>query len=137
MISKHYLEKNFFKNFSFFFQFREGVSSLSLAVVNDYVYMIYKLLKLGADPNLVDYNGDSPLIKAIWSSSGTLGMEVVAKICKTLVENGADVNVTNENGRTALFTAIYENNTDVALFLIQNGANIEIDDAEDNNFTLL
>ena len=100
--------------------------------------MVYKLLKLGADPNVVDYNGDSPLIKAIWSTSSNLGSEQVLKICKTLVEYGADINIRNENGRTALFTAIYENNTDVALFLIENGANFNLDDYESNsNFTLL
>ena len=33
--------------------------------------------------------------------------------------------------------AFYENNTDVALFLIEKGASLEIDDQEDSNFTLL
>lgn len=110
---------------------------MSFAIINDYTYMIYKLLKLGADPNVSDYNGDTPLIKALWSTSSVLGSEQVFKICKTLIEYGADVNVRNENGRTALFTAIYENNTDVALLLIQNGASFDIDDTANSNFTLL
>ncbi len=67
--------------------------------------MVYKLLKLGADPNLPDYNGDTPLFKAIWStSSNTIDRNEVTNICKELVHYGADVNYKNDNGRSVLFT---------------------------------
>jgi len=36
---------------------KQGCTPLALAVSNDYIYMIMKLLKLGADPNISDNNG--------------------------------------------------------------------------------
>lgn len=51
--------------------------------MNDYVYMALKLIELGADPNNVDYNGDTPLIKAIWlTSSSSLQLSEMTLICQ-------------------------------------------------------
>jgi ankyrin repeat protein len=117
---------------------RLGHTPLAMAVVNDYVYMIERLLELGADPNIADYNGDTPLIKTIWSvSNNDAENEQIFKIVKALIEHGANVNAENDNGRTALFTAIYQNNTDIALCLIENGATLEYKDIHKENFTLL
>jgi len=100
--------------------------------------MIKKLLDLGADPNISDSNGDTPLIKAIWS---TMNVDVeqsqILSIVKELVGRGANINARNEAGRTALFTAVYQNNTEIALYLIEMGANCELEDRVVNNFTLL
>ena len=82
--------------------------------------------------------GDTPLIKAIWSTMSTnIEQEQILKIVKKLVSHQADINAKNEAGRTALFTAIYQNNTEIALFLIENGAKCELEDKIMSNFTLL
>lgn len=116
----------------------QGSTPLAIAVNSDYVYMITKLLKLGADPNVSDSNGDTPLIKAIWSTMSTEIEKIqILNTVKDLVLHGAEINAKNEAGRTALFTAIYQNNTEIALFLINNGAKCQLEDRIMSNFTLL
>jgi ankyrin repeat protein len=67
----------------------EGCSPLALAIVNDYVYMAKKLIKLGANPNDADYNGDTPLIKAIWmTSNSNVEADEITSICRELVRVG-------------------------------------------------
>jgi ankyrin repeat protein len=38
-------------------QDKQGCTPLATAVINDYAYLVFKLLKLGADPNIADVNG--------------------------------------------------------------------------------
>jgi ankyrin repeat protein len=107
--------------------------------------MIDKLLVLGADPNAPDINGDTPLIKTIWltmssssSDGATNNRQEIFKLVKRLVASGANVNAVNESGRTPLFTSIYQNNTEIALYLLENGATCtESNEMLQNNFTLL
>jgi uncharacterized protein len=117
---------------------KQGNTPLSLAVNNDYLYMINKLLTLGANPNLPDEHGDTPLIKAIWATMSTnIDQEQINHTIKHLIECGADINAKNESGRTALFTAIYQNNTEIALYLIEKGADCQLDDEQMSSFSLL
>lgn len=67
--------------------------------------MVNRLLDEGADVNLCDKNGDTPLIKAIWSTMGsTVNNEEVLKVIKRLVALGANINAKNLTGRTGLLT---------------------------------
>jgi hypothetical protein len=51
--------------------------------------MIYRLIEAGADPNTADYNGDTPLIKAIWmTSSSTIEKNEITNICIKLIQAG-------------------------------------------------
>ena len=51
--------------------------------------MIHRLLEAGADPNTADYNGDTPLIKAIWmTTSSNIEKSEITKICKELIRAG-------------------------------------------------
>ena len=69
--------------------------------------------------------------------SSQIDQSQILKTVKRLIESGADVNAKNETGRTALFTAIYQNNTEIALYLIEQGAQCELEDLVLRNFTLL
>lgn len=118
--------------------FRAGCSPLAIAINNDYLYLIEKLLLMGADPNQVDNNGDTPLIKVIWLGMSSLFTnDQIIKLVKLLVDCGANINAKNESGRTALFTAIYQNNTQIALYLIEKGAECQMEDDLMSNFTLV
>jgi ankyrin repeat protein len=128
--------------YAFFSLKRLNNSPLSIAISNDYLFMVHKLLdniNLVEDiVNLPDENGDTPLIKAIWLlMSSSINKDQVHMLVKRLIECGADINARNDSGRTPLFTAIYQNNTEIALYLIEKGAECELDDVLMSNFTLL
>lgn len=69
--------------------------------------------------------------------SADVGKDQILDVVKDLVFHGADINAKNSAGRSALFTAIYQNNTQIALYLIENGANCHLEDKIMSNFTLL
>jgi ankyrin repeat protein len=69
--------------------------------------------------------------------SADIEKDQIIDIVKDLVSHGADINAKNSAGRSALFTAIYQNNTQIALYLIENGANCHLEDKIMSNFTLL
>jgi ankyrin repeat protein len=115
-----------------------GCTPIAYSILNDYLFITDKLLSLNVDVNIADLNGDTPLIKAIWSTmSEKLDRQQLNDIVLRLIRHGADVNAVNLSQRTPLFTAIYQNNTDIALLLIENGANCKMEDPVMNNFTLL
>ena len=63
--------------------------------------MINKLLDCGADTNYADKNGDTPLIKAIWSiMTDNVDYNEVFSIIKKLVALGCDIDAKNDSGRT-------------------------------------
>lgn len=78
------------------------------------------LLRMGADVNVQDTNGRTPLIWAV-DSGGDLNLELVKK----LIAKGADVNARDKHGVTALGYAVSRQNTptsNIVSFLKQAGA---------------
>lgn len=75
------------------------------------------LLKEGADPNLVDENGDSALTQA--AAIGCL------ECIKLLISYGVNINEIRQ-GRTPLMVALYNQNDNLEMvnFLLENGADI-------------
>lgn len=66
--------------------------------------IINYFLQKGADPNLPDVTGDTPLI---WTCqySGTFNLTSLFEIFKTLLIHGADPNAQDNDGQTALLCA--------------------------------
>ena len=92
-----------------------GATALIHAVKNNNYRLVDLLLHYGADPNKVDFAGNSPLMYAALRNNIPIG--------KKLVAHGARVNHSNNGGKTPLSWAVHRHGlTDFADFLIDNGA---------------
>jgi ankyrin repeat protein len=78
-----------------------GTTPLMAAVLHGNAPLVAGLLKIGADPNLRNHAGATPLTWAVDD----------AEKVKLLVDGGADVNATSEFGRTPLMLASAQANT--------------------------
>jgi ankyrin repeat protein len=78
--------------------------------------MMDLLLKHGANPNVGDAEGKTPLYFA--SSQGNI------PAVKALLSNGADANVKDSTGDTPLIEAAYRGNIEVVKLLLAHGANV-------------
>ena len=91
------------------------------------VKAITNFLKLGADINAKDANGDSPLHLAAHMNHGN--------IIKELLKHSANVNATNNDQETPLILAVLSNDdgdTEIICLLIKNGASLEAKDFMDS-----
>ena len=78
-----------------------------------------KLLSIGADVNMPDIHGCSPIFLA-----ASHGHKAVMEL---LLKKGAEVNVKNTNGFTPLVSTIQNSHNECAKILIENGACVNID----------
>lgn len=83
------------------------------------VELLKNLLSQGASPDVVDYEGDSLLIKAVPFANGEA-------ICDVLIRAGANLNKTNKDGDTALMKALIYKKNALAVKLIAAGADVNI-----------
>jgi ankyrin repeat protein len=93
-----------------------GFTPLMWAVKNCNVETARILLEAGADVNVQSQNGYTPLILATKQS----------KMTQLLIEKGADVRMATKFGDTALHKAAYYGQRDIIELLINNGADIEV-----------
>jgi len=77
-------------------------------------YITKMLLDRGADPNLKDFHGWTPLMHASYNNK--------KNTAKLLLEYGADPNEQNDLGVTALMHVSEKGNTDMAKLLLEHGA---------------
>lgn len=88
---------------------------LTLAINNDISFMtIEAILAAGAEINVKDENGNSPLRIAI--KNGNINTLV------RLINYGADINEVNEQGESVLDYAFSEEHIDIAKYLIRKGS---------------
>lgn len=80
-------------------------------------YLLFK----GADPNLADKVGDTPLIVA-----SRVGF---TEAIRWLLKRGARVDATNRMGETALIVAVNQRQAPVVRLLLEAGANPDVADA--------
>ncbi|XP_075826903.1 uncharacterized protein LOC142848568 [Microtus pennsylvanicus] len=92
----------------------EGCTPLIKAAQRDNVECLSILLRHGADPHIVDANGDAALHHAICRGN----ILVVSK----LLEYNVDIKAKTEYGLTPYKLALLENQLEMAQFLIENGA---------------
>lgn len=67
----------------------KGTTCLWIASCNKHIDIVYELLTMGADPNICNFKGDSPLIPCCQKGS--------LNIVEILLEAGADIDVYNKN----------------------------------------
>ncbi|KAK0067730.1 ankyrin repeat protein [Biomphalaria pfeifferi] len=100
------------------------VYPLHLCVANENLDLIKELVQSGADVNIVDANGDTPLFHACAKNS--LG------IINYLLTNGAKINAQNNFGKTPIFVAVEKKQLELVNVLLEHGADINIcDEAKD------
>lgn len=97
---------------------------LHMAVIFGDYEVFQLLLSYGADVNMQDLKGDSPLILAINAPRFFHRLNIV----RELISCGADVNHKNHLGQTALHRACLLGCCDVVAILLQAGAAVHIKD---------
>lgn len=111
---------------------RENVSGavLAKAALRGYVPLVKAFLRAGANPNIKDGNGNTPLFLAIQNVhlSHADQMDVVRLL---LADPAIDVEIENQWGRKVLQEAVKVKNHDVLLALIKKGANLNVVDIDD------
>ena len=95
-----------------------GIHSLASAASSGCTAEARLLLQHGADPNLADNDGNSPLIRAAMAS-GDAGRGVAA----LLLDAEAEIDHQSKEGATALYWACALSNVQVAKLLLERGAN--------------
>ncbi len=99
----------------------QGNSCLQIAIKNNFTIIANLLLKAGADADVKDASGLTPLLEAC--GRRTRGYKELAL---KLIENGADLNVRNHIGWTPLMLAISVGDSDIVALLLENGADPEV-----------
>lgn len=128
-----------------------GMSPLMLCTTKQLHEIATLIIERGADPNVPDENGRTPLHAAArlhdrtmidvllsydttersprMHGTGVTPLHILARdgdteLCRVLLEAGADVNVTNEVGESALHLACRETHVDTVELLVASGADI-------------
>lgn len=91
-----------------------GRTAIAYCVIVDYVAACKYLSKFGADVNIPDYHGHTPLLWASYRGS--------VQIMEVLLKNGAFLEMTDNVGRTALHWATRLNGTECVRLLLKHTA---------------
>lgn len=96
-----------------------GVTPLILAIGQGDLEITKKLLDAGANPNIADAEGRTPLIAA------EIRKELNIPLLETMLNSGADIHAISDSGFTLFGWAVENNDMDVVKYLIQKGVKID------------
>jgi ankyrin repeat protein len=109
---------------------------LDLSLFNAVRYLhlrdIKTLLNAGANVNIQNSRGRTPLINAVCVSNGSESK--ISKVIELLVKYGADINTQDTNGKTALIKSAEYPRYNVMIKLIEMNAEWYIQDEDDCDF---
>jgi ankyrin repeat protein len=105
------------------FEDERGITALSSAssISND-LFKMRILLEMGANPNVKDTQGCSPLIQILNTKSDERSLKL--SLVYLLLSKGADVNATGKNRIPPLLMAILDSDTILCKLFLDNGANV-------------
>ena len=95
----------------------DGVSRMHRAAATQTEHQIRELLERGADPNVRNFRGETPLHRAAIRNPDL-------DVSRTLIGAGADPNAQDEKGATPLHCAAHNPSTGRAHLLIEAGADV-------------
>lgn len=107
------------------FPIRKGWRPLHWAAYHQRTDIIDALLAAGADPSLVDDEGDTPLHSALQGRNGDVAIACVL----ALVRDRRGVNVADRAGKTALSIASERSSPEVVAILLQYGFDPDSNDS--------
>ncbi|KAG9404667.1 hypothetical protein AC1031_004872 [Aphanomyces cochlioides] len=112
--------KAFHSSLDFIFVDSEGDTCLNIAARNSCNQIVELLLKAGADPNVENNTGQTPLTSAVigWNVRGV----------EILLNSGAEIDHRCHEGKTALYVASSQGFEDAITALLKAGAEIDIKD---------
>jgi ankyrin repeat protein len=84
--------------------------------------LIAYLIRNGLDVNARSFDGQSPLMVAIWGEN--------SDVIRTLIESGADVNAVDHYNRTPIMAAAHRGNRDLIRLLVKAGAEVNVADRD-------
>ncbi len=96
-----------------------GRTSLHIAAENGNIDIVMFLIENGANVNVTDVNGNTPLVFII-NKTGNL------KVIQRLLEKGASVNTQNRTGETALMYAAWHGHSVIVQLLLENRADVTL-----------
>ncbi|MBL7222839.1 MAG: ankyrin repeat domain-containing protein [Candidatus Brocadiae bacterium] len=105
---------------------------LHLAAARRHVRMVGLLLRKGADPNMKDAFGSTPLCCALYGGMASMCVldQVGIQMARTLVVHGADVRLQGIDGEAPLHIAASSGDKALVEFLLAEGAEIDVKDKE-------
>jgi ankyrin repeat protein len=108
-----------------------GATPFLLAALTAYAELMKALVKLGADPALMNADNSTPLMVAAGLATRSPGEDAgteaeVLEAVQVALDLGANVNAVDNNGETAMHAAAYKNLPKVVKFLAAHGARVDV-----------
>ena len=105
---------------------KDGMTPLIIASQQGYEMIVDYLIAKGAKVNTEDYSGSTSLMLASQHGRGN--------VVKKLIDSGANINQqAKSNGRSALYCSCGNNQLDVVRILVENGADLEIQNNQNHS----